>query len=120
MRSPASARTDEDAEHQSASAVAVNTEDDPLLADAAAVIAGLARTQEMPIDVLLAEPLPVYDVEAALAQPIVAFQQKDPVPIRDLLRLIEEMAAVPIRDDELPPDVLGSLWISRSRCRSAT
>lgn len=77
--------------------------------DAAQVIADLASPQELPIDVLLAEPLPVYDAEAALMQPIVEFQQKEPVPIRDLLRLVEEMAAVPIREAELPPDALVAL-----------
>lgn len=72
--------------------------------DAAAVIADIARPPEMPIDVLLAEPAPTYDVEKALQQRIVAFEQPDPVPVRDLLNLVEEMLAVPIHTSELPPE----------------
>lgn len=72
--------------------------------DAAAVIADIARGNDEPIDVALAEPPPTYDVEAALRQRIVAFEQRNPVPLRDLLDLIEEMLAVPIHTSELPPE----------------
>jgi hypothetical protein len=74
--------------------------------DAAAIIADIARGAQEPIDVLLADPPPVYDVDKALRQRIVAFQQSDPVPLRELLILIEEMLAVPIHLSELPPESL--------------
>jgi hypothetical protein len=72
--------------------------------DAAAIIADLARGAREPIDVLLAEPPATYETEAALRQRIVAFEQPDPVPVRDLLNLLEEMLAVPIHTRELPPE----------------
>ena len=41
-------------------------------------------------------PEPI-DVQAALGQPILRFQQHKPAPLRELLTLVEEMAGVPIR-----------------------
>jgi hypothetical protein len=72
--------------------------------DAAAVIADIVGVQDAPIDVLLAEPPVEYDVDTALRQKIAEFRQADPVPLRSLLRLIEEMAAVPIHLNELSPE----------------
>jgi len=71
--------------------------------DVAAVIADIAGAQDVPIDVLLAEPPVEYDVDTALQQKIAEFRQTEPVPLRSLLRLVEEMAAVPIHFDDLPP-----------------
>jgi hypothetical protein len=72
--------------------------------DVAALIADIARRDQEPIDVLLADPPPTYDVETALRQRIVAFEQSDPVPLRELLNLVEEMLAVPIHLGELSPE----------------
>lgn len=77
--------------------------------DATDVIAELARPRELPIEVPLAEPRVEYDVEAALAQRIVEFDQSVPVPLRDLLDLLEEMMAVPIHLDELSEEAVPTL-----------
>ncbi len=60
--------------------------------------------EDRPIDVLIAReppPRPQYDVERALAQPIVRFTQIRPVQSRELLLQIEELAGIPIRTDEI-------------------
>lgn len=74
----------------------VVTEAPPVVADA---------TADMPIEPLLAPdrvapPPPTYNVERALAQPIVRFSQVRPIPFRVMLRQIEELAGVPIRLSE--------------------
>lgn len=53
-----------------------------------------------PIDVALA-PDPVFDLEAALDQPIAAFEQQTPHKISELLKLVGEMAGVPIDTSQL-------------------
>lgn len=85
----------------------LNNADRPI--DVAAMIADIAGAEDTPIDVVLAEPPVEYDVDTALAQKIAEFRQTDPVPLRSLLRLIEEMAAVPIHYDELAPESVPQL-----------
>jgi hypothetical protein len=49
-------------------------------------------------------PVPKIDVPKALAQRVVRFDQTKPVPLRDVLNWLEELATVPIRGDrhEIP------------------
>ncbi|MEX0716851.1 MAG: hypothetical protein WD066_09700 [Planctomycetaceae bacterium] len=49
------------------------------------------------------EPPQTIDVVQALSQPIRKFDQSRAVPVRDLLKLVEEMTAVPIRFDRGDP-----------------
>jgi hypothetical protein len=51
-----------------------------------------------------APPVPKIDVPRALAQRVVRFEQTKPVPLRDVLNWLEELATVPIRGDrhEIP------------------
>jgi hypothetical protein len=44
-------------------------------------------------------PVPKVDVAAALGQRVIRFQQAKPVPIRDVLNVLEELVTVPIRGD---------------------
>jgi len=53
-----------------------------------------------PIDVELS-PEPAFDLEAALNQPIAAFEQQTPHKIGELLKLVGEMAGVPIDTSQL-------------------
>jgi hypothetical protein len=53
-----------------------------------------------PIDVEMAPDIPLIDVAAQLRQPIVEFTQKEPVGARQLLKMISEMAALPIEMSE--------------------
>jgi hypothetical protein len=53
-----------------------------------------------PIDVALA-PDPVFDLEAALNQPIAEFNQQTPHKIGEVLKLVGEMAGVPIDTSQL-------------------
>ena len=46
-----------------------------------------------------AAPAPKVDLSAALGQRIVRFAQDKPVPLRDVLNILEELVTVPIRGD---------------------
>lgn len=69
---------------------------------AARILQEVAQGADQPIDVLLAESMVTYDVERALSQRIQRFEQREPIPVRELLFVLEEMAAVPFHLDELP------------------
>ena len=75
----------------------------PAPLNAAQILADIANPKELPIDVPLAEQVITYDTERALRQQIAKFDQQDPIPLKSLLGLIEEMAAVPIDFSELSP-----------------
>ena len=77
--------------------------------DAVRVIAEIAHSPDQPIEVPMAESAVVYDTATALKQRILKFDQSKPVPARDLMQVIEEMAAVPIRFEELPAEFLPRL-----------
>jgi Protein of unknown function (DUF1559) len=47
----------------------------------------------------LAPAAPKTDVAAALGQRVIHFEQKKPVPMRDVLNVLEELVTVPIRGD---------------------
>ncbi|MEX2288259.1 MAG: hypothetical protein WD648_14285 [Planctomycetaceae bacterium] len=59
------------------------------------------------------QPAPPIDVAANLAQPIVRFEQIRPVPFRDLLLLVEEMAGVPIVYDQIDPAAMQTAFDTR-------
>jgi hypothetical protein len=44
-------------------------------------------------------PTPKTDVAATLGQRVIHFEQKKPVPLRDVLNVLEELVTVPIRGD---------------------
>jgi hypothetical protein len=46
-----------------------------------------------------APPVQKTDVAAALAQRVIHFEQKKPVPLRDVLNVLEELVTVPIRGE---------------------
>jgi hypothetical protein len=77
--------------------------------DVMQAILDIAHPSDQPIDVPMAESPIVYDTETALKQRILKFDQSKPVPARDLLRIVEEMAAVPVRFEELPDEYLPRL-----------
>ncbi len=60
------------------------------------IIDAAANPEDLPIAVPISTDEPPIDVAAVLRQPIARFEQTQPVPFRDLLRLLEEMAGVPI------------------------
>lgn len=73
--------------------------DAPLAADPAVVPDPVA---DRPIDAQVAAdialpPPPTYDIPLALNQPIVRFSQGRAIPLRDLLRQVEELAGIPIQ-----------------------
>ncbi len=69
----------------------------------------VAGPGDRPIEVpLFKEPAPA-DIEAALNQPIARFDQSAPVPARQLLRSIEEMAAVEIETLDLAEEARSRL-----------
>jgi hypothetical protein len=54
-------------------------------------------------------PAPKVDLNAALGQRVVRFEQAKPVPLRDVLNVLEELVAVPIRGDRHEIDDLDDL-----------
>jgi hypothetical protein len=74
--------------------------------DAAPVApAAVEGPETKPIDVALA-PDPVFDLEAALNQPIARFDQQTPRTVGELLKLVGEMAGVPIDTSQLDAGAL--------------
>jgi hypothetical protein len=61
-----------------------------------------------PIEVALA-PDPVFDIEAALNQPITDFNQPTPRKIGEILKLVGEMAGVPVDASQLDASALERL-----------
>ena len=59
-------------------------------------------------DVVL-PPAPSYDIPLALNQPIVRFSQGRPIPLRELLQQLEELAGIPIRLEAVNPQVAEAL-----------
>lgn len=64
--------------------------------DEVQVAADEEEADDRPIEVEMAPDEPLFDVDAALRQRIVEFQQESPVPAAALLLQVEEMAGVPI------------------------
>jgi hypothetical protein len=61
---------------------------------------GAARPPAKKPGMAASAPAPKVDVSAALAQRVVRFEQRKPVPMRDLLNSLEELVTVPIRGDQ--------------------
>ncbi len=76
-------------------------------------VAGIAPESagpaDQPIEVPLFDEPPGVDIVAALKQPIARFDQSTPVSARQLLRSLEEMAAVEIETLDLPAEAQSRL-----------
>ncbi len=84
-------------------ALPVARHDDATPNDVQLLVEELARSVDVPILVPLAEETRRIDVRAALTQRVAGFEQSVPVPFRDLLSVVEEMAGVPISTESLSP-----------------